>query len=214
MSHDKPGRRAELLDRIMTFIVVNMLWAVFAAFIISLPAATAGLFATLTPWVRGKSSEPFRDFFEGMRQYWRKSTMIVLMDVCIASLVALNLITWKETGIHNIPALCSRNIAFFVAAMTLLTNLYLWPLLVSVDFPIRQLIKIAMRLVVLHPVWSLFTAVVALIPLLSSLILPRFVAILIAFSSCALLISWGAWRVIEHHERDLFGSSPSSGIVE
>jgi hypothetical protein len=57
----------------------------------------------------------------------------------------------------------------------------------------RKLISIAMKLVVLHPVWSLVAGALTLIPSLLTLVLPRFVAVLVAFSSCALLARWGAW---------------------
>jgi uncharacterized membrane protein YesL len=203
LSHETHARRTEWVDRITTFILVNMLWAVFAAPLITLPAATAGLFATLTPWVHGEPSELFKDFFGGMRAHWRKSTMIGVIDAGIAGLVVLNLAILDSMNADTLQGLFSRNVAIFVAALTLLTNLYLWPLLVTVDLPLRKLISIAMKLVFLHPVWSLVAGGLMLIPLLLTLVLPRFVAVLLAFSSCALLASWGAWHVIEQHERDL-----------
>lgn len=74
---------SELLDRAGSFVMVNMLRVIFAVPLVTLPIATAGLFATLTPWVRGEKSEPFRDFFGEMRQYWRTSTLIGLLDVAL-----------------------------------------------------------------------------------------------------------------------------------
>jgi len=206
LSRETQARRVEWVDRITTFVLVNMLWAVFAAPLATLPAATAGLFATLVPWVHGESSEVFRDFFGGMRKYWRKSTVIGLVDAGIAGLVVLNLSILDSMDSYTLPAVLSRNGVLFVAALTLLTNLYVWPLLVTVDLPWRRLIGTAMKLVFLHPVWSLFAGVLMLVPLLLTLILPRFVAVLFAFSSCALLASWGAWHVIEQHQQDLFGT--------
>jgi uncharacterized membrane protein YesL len=203
LSQETRARRAEWVDRITTFVLVNMLWAVFAALLITLPAATAGLFATLTPWVHGEPSEPFKDFFGGMRKYWRKSTMIGVIDAGIAGLVMLDLSILDRMNVDTLPGLFSRNVAIFVAALALLTNLYLWPLLVTVDLPLRKLIGIAMRFVFLHPVWSLLAGMLMLIPLLLTLVLPGFVALLLAFSSCALLASWGAWHVIEQYQRDL-----------
>jgi uncharacterized membrane protein YesL len=200
LSHDTRARRSELIDKITTFIVVNMLWVVFAALVITLPAATAGLFATLVPWTQGRTSEPFRDFFGGMRRHWRKSTMIVLLDAVLAGLIALNLAILNSAD--DFPALCSRNVALFVAALTIMANVYLWPLLVSVDWPVRQLIRVALKLVFLHPIWSLVASLLAVLPLLLTLMLPRFIVILVSFSSCALLASWGAQHVFEQHRRD------------
>ncbi len=205
MPQNASVRSYELTDKITTFIVVNMLWLVFVALVVTLPAGTAGLFATLVPWTRGQSSEPFRDFFGGMRQYWRQSTVIVVLDAILAGVIALNLAILS--GATGLPALCSRNVAFFVAAVTIMTNLYLWPLLVSVDWPVRRLIRVALTLVFLHPVWSLVASGLALLPLLLAAVLPRFVSILVSFSSCALLASWGAQHVFDQHQRDLFDHS-------
>jgi uncharacterized membrane protein YesL len=200
------ARRSELLDKAMSFILLNMLWAIFASFILTLPAATAGLFATLTPWVRGDTSEPFRDFFGGMRQHWKQSTLIVLLDMGIGGLIVFNLSILDTMELPALPALLSRNVAFLFIVMTLLANLYLWPLLVTFDLSIRQLIKVSLKLVFLHPLWSIFATTLALLPLLLGLLLPRFIAVLLAFSSCALLGSWGAWRVIGPYQHDLFNN--------
>jgi uncharacterized membrane protein YesL len=207
MTDDPHSLRGEYLDKITTFLLVNMLWAVFAALVITLPAATAGLFATLTPWVHGKPSEPFRDFFGGMRDHWRKSTVIGLLDAGIAGLVVLDLTILDSMKTTTLPALFSRNVAFLVAALTLLTNLYLWPLLVTVDLPLRTLIRISIKLVYLHPAWSIVASGLMVVPLLLALVLPRFVGVLLTFSSCALLASWGAWHVIEQHKHDLLDDS-------
>lgn len=203
MANKQSARRAELLDKAMSFVLLNMLWAVFASLIVTLPAATGGLYATLTPWVRGENSELFQDFFGGMRQHWLRSTLIGLIDVAIGGLIALNLTILDTMELPALPALLSRNVAFLAIVITLLVNLYIWPLMVTFDLSIRELIKIALRLVVLHPLWSVFAAMLTLVPLLLALILPRFVAILLAFSSCALLGSWGAWRVIEPYQHEL-----------
>jgi len=192
--------RAEWIDKITSFIVVNMLWVVFASFIVALPAATAGLFVTLMPWVRGKSSEPFRDFLGGMRQYWRKATVIVLVDAGIGVLTVFNLTVLSSMEQITIPALFSRSIVLLVAVLVLLTNVYLWPLLVTIDLPLRKLIELALRLIFLHPVWSLFVGMLTLIPLLLTLVLPRFVAIIFPFSASALLASWGVQHVMEQHQ--------------
>lgn len=191
-------------DRVTTFIIANMLWMVFAAPVITLPAATAGLFATLTPWVRGDDSEPFRDFAGGMRQHWRRSTLIGLLDALLAVMLVLNLRILDRMPIDSLVALFCRNVAFFVGAVALLMNLYAWPLLVSADLSLRQLLRVSLRLVFIHPLWSLFIGVLALAPLLLGFVLPGFVALLVAFSSCALVASWGAWQVIDQHKKELF----------
>lgn len=203
-----PPRRGELIDKATTFILVNMLWMVMAALIITLPPATAGLFATLTPWVRGQQSEPFRDFFGAMRRYALQSLVIVVADATIGLLVWLNFGILGQMG-TSAPALLSLSATLFVTLSTVAANLYLWPLLVSVDdVPLGQLVRVAVRLVLLHPAWSIFASLIALLPLVVSLAVPGFVMLLLTFSTCALLASWGAWRVL----RDFVDNRTLKGI--
>ncbi|HEX2907050.1 MAG TPA: YesL family protein, partial [Phototrophicaceae bacterium] len=60
----------EHLDKWSMFILANLLWALLSIPLITFPAATAGLFATMSRWVRGKPPELFQEFFGGMRRYW------------------------------------------------------------------------------------------------------------------------------------------------
>lgn len=196
MAESQPQRRSDLLDKAMSFILVNMLWMVLAALIVTLPAATAGLFATLTPWVRGQHSEPFQDFFGAMRRDAAKSIVIVLADAAIGLVIWLNLGILRQIG-ASAPALLSLSVTIFVALAAVAANLYLWPLLVSVDAPLTQLVRVAIRLVLLHPAWSIFASLLALLPLAISLVVPRFIVLMVTFSTCALLASWGAWQVLD-----------------
>lgn len=197
MAEHQPRRRSDLLDKATSFILVNILWAVLAALIVPLPPATAGLFAALTPWVRGQHSEPFQDFFGAMRRYAAKSSLIVLADAAIGLVIWFNLGILRQMG-TNAPALLSLSVTIFVALSAVAANLYLWPLLVSVDAPLAQLVRAAIRLVLLHPAWSIFASLLALLPLAISLVVPRFIVLMATFSTCALLASWGAWYVLRN----------------
>ncbi len=201
MTEPQPRRGSELVDKTSTFILVNILWMIFAALIVTLPAATAGLFATLTPWVRGQTSEPFRDFFGAMRRYAVPSTLIGLGDAGIGLLVAANLYIIGQMGGLAVPALASLNVTLFVALAVIATNVYLWPLLVTVEAPLPQLIRLAAALALRHPGWSVLSALLALTPLSALFLLPGFIILLGPFSLCALLASWSAWRVIRTLER-------------
>ncbi|MEO8393584.1 MAG: DUF624 domain-containing protein [Chloroflexota bacterium] len=53
----------DLLDKAGTFVLANLFWVLLSIPIVTLPIATAGLFATMSFWVRGKSPEVFRNFF-------------------------------------------------------------------------------------------------------------------------------------------------------
>lgn len=184
------------LDRIMTFVLANMVWFVFAVMIIPLPAATAGLFAVLAPWVRGRDVEFFSTFFGTMRHKWLKSTAIVLIDLAIAGLLVLNFRILNHMELPDPALWLFRGLYLTMALAALLTNLYLWPLLVLFDLPFRRLLSVSLRMAFVYPLWSLLTLGLALLPLSLGLFAPLWLGVLGIVSACVLIVNWGTWRII------------------
>lgn len=197
-----PPNFSEYLDKAGTFILANLFWVLLAIPIITLPAATAGLFATISPLARGGSSEVFREFFAGLRQYWRTASLVGLIDVLVGGLVILNIIIFRRMGAPQIVAMLSQSVTIFVAVMLILANLYIWPLMVAFDLSPRDLIMTAIKLVFLHAGWSILMLALALIPFIISLFLPAAALLFGTFSASALLITRAAWWVIRLHEND------------
>ena len=199
VSRPRNAGLSEWADRAGTFILANLLWLLLSLPLITLPLATAGLFATLAPWGRGKPSEVFRDFFGGIRQYWRKAMLIGLIDVLLGGLVAVNFSIFRLMNMSQPVALVSQSITFFAGLLLLLVNLYVWPLLVTFDLPLRDLLETAVKLVFAHPFVSIGMLLGTLAILLVCTLLPAAFSLLATFSACAWFISWGAWRVLRGH---------------
>jgi uncharacterized membrane protein YesL len=186
-------------DRIMTFVLANLLWFVFAVLIITLPAATAGLFAVLAPLVRGTDTEIFATFFGTMRRQWLKSTAVFAADVLIGALIVIN---FSVLDVMKPPApvfWLFRSIYVFLAVATLMVNLYLWPLLVLFDLGLRRLVKVSLGLAFTHPLWTLLTLGLALLPLVLAMFAPPLLSVMVVFSTTVLIINWGTWRVIKKY---------------
>lgn len=189
----EPGSR---FDRILTFVLANVLWFVFAVLIVTLPAATAGLFAALAPLARGDDIELFATFFGTMRRQWLKSTLLFVAELLAAGLITLNLWLLDAMGLAPAATWLLRGLYLFVALAALMVNVYLWPLLVLFDLDPRRLLSVSVRLAFAHPAWTLFTLALALIPLGIGLVVPLWITVLAVFSTSVLAINWGAWRVI------------------
>lgn len=189
----------EALQKASSFILANLLWILFAIPVFTLPAATAGLFATLGPWARGKPASVFPDFFEGMRRYWVKSVLVAAIDLGIGGIVSANLLIIYSMKLPQIPAMLSLGATLAVALSAALVNLYIWPSLVLFDLPFRQLLRHAIALAVKHLWWSILILGIVLLIVGVSILLPRFFILLATFSSCALVMSWGQWRVARRY---------------
>lgn len=186
----------DILDRISGFALANLFWVFLSLPIVTMPAATAGLFAVTSPWSRGKTGELFRDFFEGMRQCWWKSTVVGLLDAAIGGLVVINLSIFRLMNMPQPLIILLQSVTLFIGILTPMVNMYIWPLMVLFDMSVSNLLSTSLRMVFAHPWRSLFLLLAGLVPLLLGLVLPVAVVIMISFSTCALLISRGAWHVI------------------
>ncbi len=186
-------------DRAGTFILANLLWVLLSLPIITMPLATAGLFATLAPWGRGKPSEVFRDFFGGIREHWRQAMVIGAIDLLLGGLIAVNFSIFRLMNMSQPVALLLQSITFFVGLVLVAVNLYVWPLLVTLDLPLRDLLTTSVKLVFAHPIASIGMLLVTLAILLGSTLLPAMFLLLASVSACALFISWGVWRVVRGH---------------
>jgi uncharacterized membrane protein YesL len=190
----------ELAQTASTFVLLNMLWLFCSLLIITMPAATAALFATIAPWGRGQSpSEPLAKFFVAMKQYGLRATAVFLLNLLIAGAVILNLLILRQMGLGQIIATMALIVTVLVALVLVLANIYLWPLLVTLDSSLPDLLKNALKLALAHPIWGVFVAGTAVIPLLVSLLLPQAFFIAITFAATALIIYAGAWRVIRRY---------------
>jgi len=191
----------DFFDKAANFVLANLFWVLLSIPLVTMPLATAGLFATMSLWVRGKSPEVFRDFWDGVRQFWLKASLIGLMDGLIAGLILLNLSIFRLMNPSQLLSILSQSATLFVALTVIAVNLYLWPLMVTfADLPLRRLIDTSIKLVFAYPLWSLVMLMLAAIPLVISLLfLPAGALVLVSFSTVALLVSWGAWRIIQRY---------------
>lgn len=187
------------LDRIATFLMANLVWGMLAVLIVPLPAATAGLFATFAPWVRSRDTEFFSVFFGTMRRQWLKSSLIGVADLVIFLILYINFQAMNLMNQDDLFVWVLRSLNVFVAVTVLMTNLYIWPLLVLFDLPLKRLFGVSARLALAHPLWSLILLIVVVAIAFVGLILPVFLTVLVVFSAIALVVNWGAWRIIRKY---------------
>ncbi len=198
------SERAELAEQAEkwgAFVLANILWAILSIPLITLPAATAGLFNYMSARVRGLQPDFFRTFFEGIRLYWRKATLIGLIDGVIGGLIVVNTLIFPFMNLSADPlAFLSRSVTIFAALALMLINLYAWSLLVLLEtLTVRQILANAAMLVVTHPIWSFLVLIAAALPVVISLFLPQGIFVIATASVCSLIICMGTWRVIRQH---------------
>lgn len=192
---------AEHAEKWATFVLANILWAILSIPLVTLPAATAGLFAFMSERARGRQPDFFRTFFGAMRRFWLKAGILTIIDLLVGGLVVLNAVIFPQMNIAADPvAFLAHSVTLFVAFALLSINLYAWSLMVLLeDLSFRQIIESSVSLVFAHRLWSLGLLVASALPILISLLLPQGIFVLATASATALIVSMGTWRVIRQH---------------
>jgi uncharacterized membrane protein YesL len=191
------------LEKLSDLALVNLLWIICSLPVVTIPISTAGLFGATIDNVRGRETQAYLQFFRAMRRFWAKSLLIALIDIAIGLLVTLNFLIVSRLGMPFVPGAMSLSMSAFVGMVTLAANLYIWTLLVVYDLPLRDLIYSALRMVFLHPVWSLLMLAVALGVTLIGISAPAVIWIFGLFSGIAWLMNRAAWQIIQQYDEQL-----------
>lgn len=198
----RQNERDELFEHVeawTTFVLANILWSIVSIPLITMPAATAGLFSVLSKRARGQPVDLFHEFFGTMRRLWLKATLIMLLNLLLGGLLTLNLSIFPRMEMSDPLAFLARSVTLFGGLMLVLTNFYVWSLMVLVDLPLKQLIEAALKLVFMYPIGSLGLLAATAIPIVFSLLLPQGIFLLATVAGCVLIICLGTWRVIRRH---------------
>jgi len=202
------------LDRFSGFALINVLWVMGSAFIITLPVATVGLFAVLADWVRGKNSEALARFFGAMRQYGFKASLIGLADAVMIGLLMFNLQIIPQMDLPMPIQYPFMSITLFIGLLVVMANLYIWILLVTYDLTLKRLADVALRLSMTHFSWTACVLLMAAGILGVGLVaVPSGISVFVLFSGCAYVVAWGAWRVIRQYDDDLLQLSTTERLL-
>ena len=187
----------EQIDYWASFIMVNLLWVFCSLPLVTLPAATAGLFAVMARLSQGEAPNVYSTFFEAMRTHWKASTGLVLLNVGVFALICVNLSIFPMMSSFHPIAILSRSVTLFVALLLIMVNGYAWPLLVTREHALRPLLTLAFQMVFAYPLHSVGLLLALCLPLGISVFLPAAALILITFSCTAYAINAVAGRALK-----------------
>lgn len=182
-----------------TFILANLLWVFVSLPLVTLPAASAGLFAVMSQWVGDSRPEPFSIFFQGFRKHGLRATLVVLTDLLIAAPLVFNLLITLQAG-SDLLMVMARGLTLGTLLALAALNMYLWPLLVRLEGPFPHLWRTAFKLLFLHP-WPALLSLAACAAIVgASLFLPKAATLLFSVSALAFSTLYGTRRVLHHFE--------------
>ena len=151
----------QFLSKVFDCIVLNILTILCSVPIITLGAATAGMYYAIGRQRRNEGSSVVKDFFHGFASNFRQATGMWLILLPVGVLIVFSMLCAFSLGggftvMGVIAAVC------FVVYMMVFTWAY--PLLTRFDNTVLRTIRNAFLCAITHPLSSLLTVIAQLIP--------------------------------------------------
>ena len=178
-----------LWEELWTFAVLNVLWLLLCLPVVTAPASFAALYYVADKAARDEIVT-IGDFFAGFKQYLVKGTLLGLLNIVAALILATNIMFYGQVAAGW--ATYVRIIWIAVAIFWALMQIYLLPMfVVQIEPSIKLTVRNSAMFVLVQPVFTI-TAVLIVVTLiaLSAILIVPFMIIsmsLIAVFSCVAL---------------------------
>lgn len=135
----------EYVHRFWQMIVLNMLYLLACAPIITIGPATAALNYVCRNFSQAKPVDFFSDFVEKCKEHFKQGFFASLIQILLAVALYFSFESWTSpASVFNAPSgwkTAAAVLIFFVAYLLVCSSFYLYPMMVSFDLSLRQLIR-------------------------------------------------------------------------
>lgn len=120
---------------------LNMLYFLFCLPIVTIGPATAGFVKVLRNYSMEKHAFLWMDFIDAFKENFKQSFVMGLIDIVLVILMYVSLMVYPQLAAQNsfyyVPyVLC---LSFLLVAIMM--HFYIYPMIVSVNLPLKQIIK-------------------------------------------------------------------------
>ncbi len=139
-----------VVEVLIRYVALNVLYLAACVPVVTIPAATAGLFAVARQTVRGREPQVWPTFWLGFRENWGQSTLVGALTALVAVIlwVDYRLVTaWRV--IPSGPLVLILFYAFMVFALA--TELSIFPMMVHMELKTRDVLLNAVKLTTRSP---------------------------------------------------------------
>lgn len=109
----------------------------------------AGFIYTMRNYAREEHVFVLHDFVKGIRENWKRSTVISLIDLAVVSILSYTWYFYRMAGeqLGSMGQICSLILVVMLVLYSMM-HLYIYPMMVTLDLTVRQLYGNALRFAV------------------------------------------------------------------
>lgn len=187
-------------EKVSVLVIGGLLFYLFSAVIITVPAALVGLFATVAALIRPVGGESVSRFWRGFRRTFGRALLLGLIE-----LVSLTAVWFYYGLLWNTNTVPGRMAAYLMAVVGLMIGLahtFAWPMLTWYPQPLGKLLKRSVLLAAAHPFHALGGLASAAGVLVLFYVLPgqvKSLAVLLGPGLYALGTGASAWKAMKRY---------------
>ena len=152
------------MGKVTDVACMSILWLLTSLPVITIGASTAAFYSFTLDAVQDGEGAVLRSYFSEFRKNFKKATILWMLQLILTVFLTVNLFAaWNFYLAKGIIGLGLLSLALFGMIVCIGTGLYLYPILVSYDFPIKKVIADSFIMAVGNPHVTLSVIVVFLL---------------------------------------------------
>lgn len=183
-------------------IGANLMFILFCIPVVTIPAAIGGLTRVMSRLARDEQTYVIDDFLQGFKQEWKKSTVFALIEILFFALVYVAIGVYSKLISNQILSTVLLALVLTVMLVFLAAANYVWVMIVSVDLPLKQIMKNSLALCLVKPFGTLISLLVqgaVIFVAVGYFPVGLFLPLVFGFSIMSFTASFNAWPQIEKY---------------
>ncbi|MCL1995045.1 MAG: YesL family protein [Defluviitaleaceae bacterium] len=153
-------------------LFAGVLWIFFSIPLVTIGAATAGVYYACTKKVSGRDEYFFKDFFKGFKSNFVKATLAFLILAAITVVIGVNIGIMNDSdtaGLLDIPVFVAQ---YFVLIQSVFVAVYVFAILARFELSLIAALKSAMIIANKHLFTTIANVAMLTLTIVASLLFP------------------------------------------
>lgn len=129
------------IKRFWKLIIINLLYFACCIPVVTIGPATAGLTVVLRNYGRDTHSFVPSDFFDGIKKNWKQALAVSFIYLFVYVSLAFAIPFWYGKAAENAFFYLPFFLCIFIAIEALFASYYIFPMIVTFDMKLKQIIK-------------------------------------------------------------------------
>lgn len=140
------------MGKITDVACMSLLWLITSLPIVTIGASTAAFYSFTMDAVQDLEGGVWSSYFHGFRENFKKATIIWLLQLVLLVFLTVNLYAaWNLYLAKGLVALAIFSLALCGLLIVAGAGMYLYPILVSYEFPVKKVIADAVVMAIRNP---------------------------------------------------------------